>query len=303
MIPAYNAASYVEEAVRSALEQTVLPVEIICVDDGSTDSTLEILQRIEREDPEVVAVLTGPNRGAPVARNRGLHIARGEYVQFLDADDLLLPTKLEHQAFVVTDAGRPDLVIGAYHCVPFVRGTFPAYEVQFEDPWLDFLGGRQAITPSSLWRRETLLAVGGWEEGRQASQDSELNFRLLRSGAHVVTDATPLTIVRRREGSIWRRNPLVSVRGWLDLRLAAIGYLQEQEAYTPERQAATEAAAMRKIREAYRYDPALARHYHERMISASFVPDEPRGRMYRVLYRLLGFRWTERFYPYWESFH
>ncbi len=300
VIPAYNAEGFVEEAVRSALAQTHAPLEVICVDDGSTDGTLGVLRALERERPDLVRVLHQPNAGAPAARNRGLAEARGEYVQFLDADDLLLPTKLEHQTALAAER-RPDLVIGAYRYVPFEPGAFPEGELAPNaDPWLDLLAGRQGITPSSLWRRQTVLDVGGWEEGRRACQDSELNFRLLRSGAHVATDGAVHTVVRRRSGSVWRRDPLASVSAWLDLRLAAVRFLQDEGAYTAERRAAAQRAASKKVREALPLDRALAERYWHGLVGPDYVPPDRAGRVYPWLLRHAGLPRAERVYPVWE---
>src|SRR5690606_32136288 len=91
VVPCYNVEGFVRRAVESAAAQTHRPLEIICVDDGSTDGTLGVLRELEAEHPGLVRVLAGPNGGAPAARNRGLKEARGEYVQFLDADDELAP--------------------------------------------------------------------------------------------------------------------------------------------------------------------------------------------------------------------
>lgn len=90
IIPCYNAERWVAEAIQSCLDQTYSPIEVIVIDDGATDRSLEVIksfgQRIRWE--------TGPNRGGNCARNRGLALSKGQYVQFLDADDYLLPEKL-----------------------------------------------------------------------------------------------------------------------------------------------------------------------------------------------------------------
>lgn len=94
VIPAYNAERFVAEAVRSALRQTYSPVEVIVVDDGSTDGTPQVL---DRAADERLRVLRQPNSGVGRARNRGIEAARGGYIALLDADDLWLPDKLERQ--------------------------------------------------------------------------------------------------------------------------------------------------------------------------------------------------------------
>ncbi|MBR3312706.1 MAG: glycosyltransferase family 2 protein [Atopobiaceae bacterium] len=94
VIPCYNAAKFVEATVRSAQEQTVRDIEIICVDDGSTDATLELLRNIAEKDTRV-RVIAQENGGEGVARDRGLCEATGDWLYFLDADDLMMPQLLE----------------------------------------------------------------------------------------------------------------------------------------------------------------------------------------------------------------
>lgn len=94
LIPAYNAEPWISDALRSAIAQTWEPKEIIVVDDGSTDQTLEIARQFESAQLRVVAQ---KNRGAAAARNTALALSRGDYIQYLDADDLMAPDKISKQ--------------------------------------------------------------------------------------------------------------------------------------------------------------------------------------------------------------
>ena len=94
IIPAYNAECWISDTIRSALSQTWPKKEIIIVDDGSTDNTLTAARRFESE---IVKVVAQQNKGASAARNEGLRFAQGNYIQWLDADDLLAPDKISHQ--------------------------------------------------------------------------------------------------------------------------------------------------------------------------------------------------------------
>jgi glycosyltransferase involved in cell wall biosynthesis len=94
LIPAHNAEEWVGAAITSALGQTWLRKEIIVVDDGSTDGTLSIARQLESKG---VRVATQPNQGAAATRNRAFSLSRGDYIQWLDADDLLSPDKVAHQ--------------------------------------------------------------------------------------------------------------------------------------------------------------------------------------------------------------
>lgn len=94
IIPCYNAEKYLRERLDSVVSQTLKEIEIICVDDGSTDSTLRILEEYAAKDSRI-RVLRQKNRFAGVARNNGMKIARGKYLCFLDADDMIAPEMLE----------------------------------------------------------------------------------------------------------------------------------------------------------------------------------------------------------------
>src|SRR5438094_1438982 len=94
LIPAYNAEEWIGAAITSALGQTWRHKEIIVVDDGSTDGTLAVVRQFESSE---VRVVTQRNQGAAAARNRAFALSRGDYIQWLDADDLLAPDKVADQ--------------------------------------------------------------------------------------------------------------------------------------------------------------------------------------------------------------
>ena len=98
IVPVYNAEKYLEKALNSLVSQTLPDIEIICVNDGSTDNSLEILERFSNLDERIV-VVTQPNSGQSVARNLGLKLAKGEYIGFLDADDWVEPDTFEKLYF------------------------------------------------------------------------------------------------------------------------------------------------------------------------------------------------------------
>ena len=106
IIPTYNTASYISEAIDSILKQTILVDEIIVIDDGSTDNTREIVEKLP------VKYLYQKNMGAGVARNQGVKLAKNELIAFLDADDLWLPKKLEEQLNVFATKPSVNMVFG-----------------------------------------------------------------------------------------------------------------------------------------------------------------------------------------------
>src|SRR5690606_4555489 len=136
---------------------------------------------LEAEHPALVHALTGQNGGAPAARNRGLKEARGEYVQFLDADDELAPEKLSAQV-ALAEAEGADLVAGSFRRVE-QSGAAVIHQVGEASVWMNLACGRLGITSSNLWRRRAVERVGCWNERLASSQEAELMFRLLKAGA------------------------------------------------------------------------------------------------------------------------
>lgn len=153
VIPAYNFGAFLPETIRSVREQTHPDVEIVVVDDGSTDETPEVLKRVEGPD---LRWRHTPNRGVSAARNLGIELAEGDYVAFLDADDLWLPEKLERQVRLLQD--EPD--IGFVFC-DFVRfdkdGRYPV--TQFDlIPGIGDLPTREAVGGDGRVLREDIFA-------------------------------------------------------------------------------------------------------------------------------------------------
>lgn len=97
IMPAYNAEAYIEAAVRSVMAQTLENWELIIIDDGSRDATVSILEGLAREDTRIRFLKNEQNVGVSKTRNRGMDLAKGSYVAFLDSDDLWHPEKLEKQ--------------------------------------------------------------------------------------------------------------------------------------------------------------------------------------------------------------
>src|SRR4051794_28206815 len=106
LIPCYNAERWIAEAIESALAQSWTQKEIIVVDDGSTDGSLNVIRQFGQR----VLWETGPNRGGGFTRNRLLELSQGEWIQYLDADDYLLPHKIEDQMGCITSVPEIDVI-------------------------------------------------------------------------------------------------------------------------------------------------------------------------------------------------
>jgi glycosyltransferase involved in cell wall biosynthesis len=203
VIPAYNHASFVEEAVSSVLSQTSPPAETIVVDDGSTDDTAMRLERFGGR----IEVIRQANTGVSAARNRGVAHATGDVVAFLDADDAWLPTKLERQLARM----EVDPELGLVHCgiteVDDVgrrlRDRLDGQEGWVADAMLRFEGSGVILGggSSALMRHAAFDAVGGYDEAMSTSADWDLLQRVARRW-RVGFVAEPLVCYRLHGGNM-----------------------------------------------------------------------------------------------------
>jgi glycosyltransferase involved in cell wall biosynthesis len=181
IIPTYNGEKTIRQTVDSALSQTFADFELIVIDDGSTDATLEILSQID--DPRA-KVFPYPNAGVggpAVSRNRGLRHATGEYIAFLDQDDLWVPGKLEAQLKALRD--NPQAAI-AYSWLDYIdeEGRFldtGSRATASGDVYERLLADCFIITSSNpLIRRQVLEEVGGLDESMNLAEDLDLCLRI-----------------------------------------------------------------------------------------------------------------------------
>lgn len=200
VVPCYNAEAFVGEAVESALGQTYRNVEVIVIDDGSTDESLGVIKSFGAR----VRKVSTPNRGACVARNLGVELAEGEFVQFLDADDLLLPDKIERQVRHAKEIGSCALSI----CFGrtdignrYLDWQYGRVYPRERDP-VDFALSGVLPTTAPLHSRSNLLSIGGFDSVLPCAQEFDLHLRLVCSGIRLSQIPEMLFIVRRQPGSI-----------------------------------------------------------------------------------------------------
>lgn len=228
VIPCYNVAPYVADALESALSQDYPHLEIIAVDNNSTDNTWDILNDYANRYPERIKLLKQPQQGAPAARNMGWKAGKGAWVQFLDADDMLLPGKITRQMGLVSQCPTCGMVAGTpiYQSIDGTSLVPPPHP----DPWIGLMHGMKlGNTVVNLWSRKILEQVGGWDESLPDAQDPFLMFAFLKVNDIVVTDETPSAICREREdGShISMQNVLGRFNRQLVLRREMLFFIQQ----------------------------------------------------------------------------
>ncbi len=196
LIPAYNAEEWIADTIRSAAAQTWPRKEIVVVDDGSTDETGQIARRFASKG---VAVVSGKNQGAAAARNHALRLSQGEYIQWLDADDLLAPDKVERQLEVLRENENRRILLSS-PWAPFYHRTRRARFVRnslCDDlspvEWLlrKMANNLHMQTATWLTSRELTEAAGPWNVRLQSDDDGEYFCRVLMAseGTQFVPEA------------------------------------------------------------------------------------------------------------------
>lgn len=188
ILPTYNRAGTIGRAIRSVLAQTHSDLNVIVVDDASTDDTAAAVAEVH--DERIRYMRLPKNLGPAGARNAGIHASTTRWVAFQDSDDEWLPMKLEDQLPIVRASPDVALVIGGYSIVSGDRliDIVPVRTLLGEDPLPDLLDGWPVITPTWLARRDILLELGGFDESLRCLEDWDLIFRL--------TDRHPIRAVR-----------------------------------------------------------------------------------------------------------
>lgn len=192
IIPTYNRASLLRDAIDSVLHQTFTDLELVVVDDGSTDNTEEVLCSIT--DPRV-RYFKQPNRGVSAARNAGIQATTSEFVAFLDSDDLFLPERISIQMTVIDH--DPD--VGLVYCLFYSTKNGGPKKLQGKCYPSDLrLLAEGANIPFStiLMQRSWLEQLGGFDEKLVMAEDRELIFRLFMAGCRMTCVPQPLVIIR-----------------------------------------------------------------------------------------------------------
>ncbi len=189
IVPAYNAQATLAAALRSALQQSLIPLEVLVVDDGSADGTAAVAETFGSK----VRLIRQPNGGPGSARNTGIRAARGNWIGLLDADDTWLPTKLERQLALDDDAR-----IGIIACLSDKPGQACPPEIGFDQLWNNNL----LVNSTVLLRRAAWEAAGSYDEARAliSVEDYNLWLRIAAANWRILTQQEVLARYTRGVG-------------------------------------------------------------------------------------------------------
>jgi glycosyltransferase involved in cell wall biosynthesis len=220
VIAVYNSEEYIIEAIQSALSQTYSPLEVIVVDDGSTDSTYSLAVKIAEKHANC-AVFQQENRGASSARNHGFRCAspQSTYLFFLDADDMLVPTAIEKLVAYMEGHSEVGLLGCQHDVLDVVSGAIsPGHRTRMMKTWLFPMDVRESDActpfevffcatgqgPFALYRRNVFEKVGGWGEEFWGHMDTDMFIKMaLEAPVHYI--GARLYIKRKSKQSLLTR--------------------------------------------------------------------------------------------------
>jgi len=298
LIPVYNAEAFVAEAIQSALDQTWPAKEIIAVDDVSTDRSAEILKSFGSR----IRIIEQENRGASAARNRALQEAQGELIQFLDADDLLAPDKIEIQMRRLSEepAGRvASCAWGRFSDRPeeTVFTPEPAWRNSDAVDWLiaSWLGGGMMPCHAWLTLRSLVEQVGPWDESLSTNDDGEFFTRvLLNSGGVSFCGEARVYYRSGLTGTLSQaRNANSSESVYRSLELCAAHLLAKEDSARTRQACATQ--FQRFIYDVYPHSRDLVRRAEEKVIELGGSDLKPiGGHLFQVTSKTLGWKPAKR---------
>lgn len=293
IIPCYNVEKFVTECVESVVRQNFQPLEIICVNDGSKDNTQQVLLNLA-DQFSYLKVFNQKNGGQSAAINKGIRESKGEYLQFLDADDLLYPDKLLHQAKILEELDyRPDIVATAIE-KRYENGKVKTAKEKWFGPWEGLARYEIGLTSSNLWRREAVLDVNGFDEAMPSNKEHDMIFRMLKNNATVIHDPVPLTIKRERSsGSISSGNDHRHLKRKVEHRFRIYEYTKKHgllDSITLNHLIEENISNLKSI---YKRDKEMALELHKTNVPINFKMNGSSGKAYSFMFNTFGFKTTE----------
>jgi glycosyltransferase involved in cell wall biosynthesis len=232
LMPVFNQEKYVEQAIQSIVSQTFQNWEAIIIDDGSTDRSAELIQTLSCRGGDHFKVLRQKNQGPEVARNYGASVAQGEYLVFLDSDDVFYPRALETLDRVIRHFGSPPLVLGTLVFFRSEEGVVPQDEVPVEVfKYRDFLSRTRPLgsatraanlTDSIVVKRSIFMEIGGMRASTPQTfhnEDSNLLLKLGNCSPCIVINQPGITAYRKHDSKSSGNVEAIG-EGWLRLAQA-----------------------------------------------------------------------------------
>jgi glycosyltransferase involved in cell wall biosynthesis len=295
IIPCFNADKWLSEAIDSCLKQTYINLEVIVINDGSTDNSLEIIKsygdKIIWEDL--------PHRSGNYARNRGFALSKGEYIQFLDADDYILPEKIEHQVSFLKQTGA-DVVYGDWRYQHhLVDGQIVLDDIKTSEEQVDILESLLAnwwvALAAILYKRTAVEKSAGWDESLEAAQDRDFFLSVVMNGAKVAYQPGCYSIYRRHSQLTVSTS---SKPRWLESHDFVLEKVQEKLLHKNELSMSYRYAIAKSYFELARESLVIDHKQYQIFIekAVEIFPDfkfDSKRPAYKLVQNIFGFRQTE----------
>ena len=299
LIPCYNSAPWLAETLESALSQTHSNIELIIIDDGSTDDSLAIAQEYECSN---VKVISQKNQGQCAAENRALRVSQGDFIQYLDADDLLAPHKIERQLAMLS-VSEPDCVASG-EWARFYRTPQEAIfkpQLLWRDlspvDWLVCAWENHLMMHGAAWLipREVAVRAGSWDERLSLINDFDYFSRILLASRGVRFCKGAKTYYRSGNTSSLSASTSAQARQsqFLSLNLGVNTLLNAEESHRTRRTCAT--VFQRFIYETYPQVPELRAKATDRVNQLGGSTLQPSGGpAFQFVSKVLGWQQTKR---------
>lgn len=299
IIAVYNKARFIEATLNSVIGQTYPNIELILVNDGSSDDSLLILREYKNKYPDKIVLIDQVNGGVSQANNVGIQASQGEYLQFLDADDLLSPDKIEKQILLLN--GKSPVVISSCEWVMFKENPSEFFNIPY-GIFSDFVSGMECILrfwnhqemmqPAAYLSHRTLIEkAGDWDETLIINQDGEFFLRVLLHANKVLYD--PHGKVYYRQPGLSNVSQQKSEKAFTSLLNSYMAY--EKNALSIEKSDRVR-RALKKVYQKFIYD-VFPKYPHliskaEELINDLNISDKTYigGPKFKLMSRIFGFK-------------
>ena len=286
VIPCFNCEKSIERALLSVYEQTFAPHQVICVNNNSTDATSQIIKNLQIKFNSLILV-DETKQGASPTRNKGISIVDSDYIQFLDADDLLLPKKIESQLSLV-DSNEPlPLIVGSYISKNNLDDTGRLIKPNY-DKWIGLLRGQLGYTVANLWPTKWVQQLKGFNAELKTSEEYELLFRLLKENVSIIIAESALTIkINDNAHSLTKLNQSENWERFINLRMDIIQFLDSKGILNNSHYM----AAFDAIRVGYNFNKKYSTQVYNVLLKNKFKihVTETSSKKYALLFKIFGF--------------
>jgi glycosyltransferase involved in cell wall biosynthesis len=289
IVPCYNAADWIAEALQSVVRQGLDNLEIIVIDDGSTDESAKIVEK----DFPFARLIKMKNQGASKARNLGTRACAGEFIQYLDADDLLAPGKLKTQLEAL-EASRADVAYGDWQVLISKPGggclQAEVCEKKMQHPEIELFTDFWYPPAVYLFRRSIVEKVGNWSEGLPVIQDARFALDCALRGAKFIYCQGIMAYYRvHSKSSLSRRDSVAFARDCLQNAVEVESWWREHGGINQERKAALLQVYGYVGWTSFKKDrPTFASaHSALQRLEPGYIPF--RNKILRVIYKRMGY--------------